>query len=188
MANNKLPLLIICASVLLVIASGGVYAWDYIVPIATNKATTGTNYIDAKLEFAFDDSIKGVPGEIIPVSTVNRITKPAKSDDIVCKIVYRVSGNSRDIIEGIELRGGDASGLILDPNSTATELTYYVKLSGVAEKDLGELCVEYKLRGNEVSAQAYNLEAELFACQKSETAIYEILGIQPTGRYASLLN
>ncbi len=190
---NKKLLLYIPLVVALISLAGVVFYTGALMVIqhdtGNDVAKMSTKSIESALEFAFDDSVKGIPGESLIVSQKNNIIKADNSDPVVFKATFTVEEADKSCISSIDLKNSEIEGLIKDPSSTDTVITYYgtiTETSGVT-KNLGNLYAEFKTLGNELSNDTFKIKAEYTACQKDEKAVKEILGFDAAGIYAHLV-
>ena len=152
-------------------------------PLEAIEARTAT--VSVSLDFATDPSVKGVPGEAIPLTSANSVATDTASG-VAFRITYSASGNT-GIIKSLYL--SDETGLLkpAEQNDPA-KLIYYGVINEKAVRDLGSLIAEFSAAAEEsVSNDNFVVSAEILACQIDEEAIKQAFGLNKT-EIAALLD
>jgi hypothetical protein len=188
--NKKLILYVPLTVSVIVLAMIAVYTGAislFLHDSSDDFTVMSTESISSKLEFSFDETIKGIPGESLIVSKANNIVK--EGEPVTFKATFTLEDPDNSCVSSIDLKNSAIDGLIKDPASTNSSLIYYGTLSeeGGVTKNLGDLYAEFKTLGNEISNDSYKIKAEYTACQKDPKAIKEVLGIDTAGIYESLI-
>lgn len=172
----------------ILLLAGVTYSLSISSPIMNGKATVKMLSVNATFVFDIDNTKKGIPGELVPISKKNVLEKPLSSEDVVFKVVYEIKNpQTVSFIDHIELKDSKLATFVKHPDSTATKLIYYGVFSDKTAKsvDLGIVSGEFSI-GNGID-QNYELIADFRGCQRTKEAIKETLGIDPVGDFAFLL-
>lgn len=192
-----LPCLLIPAMLLII---GYSFSW------MTNRTELGptsadTAHIATRLDFALNENA-GIPGETIALTStdngLNQLTNLG-TEDYLFKLSYTVHYPDNEPVEpfitGLTLADADDLQLIqggVEYNSDSRTLTYYGRhTTGHDVLYLGELHATFDIVKNPCMGNSYIIEADVEACQATEAAAADILGIDAymeSGKYAPLFS
>ena len=189
--TKKLIIAALLLSVTLAVFAGrDIFAWFVYGAQRTSAnvttATIGLRSIDANHVFGLDDNQKGIPGEVISLSSENYIQVNAV-EPFAFMVTYTCT-NGGSVFEGISLRQGSGSvRLEKVPGDNPLSVSYVgvVNSQSRAAINLGELQAEFKA-SNEINNESYTIESKFICVQKNKDAIYEHFNINPVGQFSFL--
>lgn len=185
---KKMWILISVITLMLLVLAGTTYSLIISKPKNNPVVTLSTLSVSSSFKFDIDNTKKGIPGEIIPISKKNVIEKPLNGEPVAFRVIYEIKDPATaTFIDHIELANSKLATFVKHPDSTPTKIIYYGVFSDktITSVDLGVISAEFS-KGNGTDS-AYDLIADFKACQRNKDAIKDTLGIDPVGNFAFLL-
>lgn len=174
--------IVICLSTL-----GGTFAWMYSttrnVSNQTKSAQLGKSVsVDGVIDFELDPNIVGIAGDIVNVTSVNRIFTGNYTDPYIYRVEYSVKNRSAAYIEEMFLTPEIIADLGLVEHGSVKENNYVTAIyyglnSSIKDLDMGPLQIKFQEATNDNADEDLYINVEVISCQQSRDAFMDAYSI-----------